>query len=71
MSAFCLRGKSFNKDRNHHQYIIGTALTHYGSGDIKTALETSDAMNEAHKTYFWHYHTYLPNEYIELLLCTH
>ena len=24
--AFCLRGKSFNEDRNHHQYIIGTAL---------------------------------------------
>ena len=27
MSAFCLRGKSFNGDRNHHQYTIGTALT--------------------------------------------
>ena len=26
MSAFCLRGKSFNEDRNHHQYTIGTAL---------------------------------------------
>jgi len=27
MSAFCLRDKSFNEDRNHHQYTIGTALT--------------------------------------------
>ena len=26
MSAFYLRGKSFNEDRNHHQYIIVTAL---------------------------------------------
>jgi hypothetical protein len=26
MSAFCLRGKSFNEDRNHHQCTIGTAL---------------------------------------------
>ena len=27
MSTFCLRVKSFNEDRNHHQYTIGTALT--------------------------------------------
>ena len=27
MSAFCLRGKSFNEDRNHHQCTIGTALS--------------------------------------------
>ena len=26
ISVFCLRGKSFNENRNHHQYIIGTAL---------------------------------------------
>ena len=26
MSAFFLRDKSFNEDRNHHQYTIGTAL---------------------------------------------
>ena len=26
MWAFCLRGKPFNKDRNYHQYTIGTAL---------------------------------------------
>jgi hypothetical protein len=26
MSVFCLCGKSFNEDRNHHQCTIGTAL---------------------------------------------
>ena len=26
MSVFYLRGKSFNEDKNHHQYTIGTAL---------------------------------------------
>ena len=26
MSAFWLRGKLFNEDRNNHQYTIGTAL---------------------------------------------
>jgi len=26
MSTFCLGGKSFNEDRNHHQYTIGIAL---------------------------------------------
>ena len=29
MSAFCLRGKSFNENRNHHQCIIGIALILY------------------------------------------
>ena len=41
MSAFCLRDKSFNEDRNHHQYTIGTALKHKTS-KLSTIVGTPD-----------------------------
>ena len=34
MSIFCLGGKSFNEDRNYHQYTIGIALIFWDAGYI-------------------------------------
>ena len=41
ISAFCLRGKSFNEDRNHHQCTIGTALI----GIVGKIFESSFLIN--------------------------
>jgi hypothetical protein len=45
ISSFCLCGKSFNEDRNHHQYIIGTALRSFGciNFHIFENLESSES----------------------------